>query len=129
VAGKLSSGTSSLLSVVQDKIEASLAAHKQNHGPRPPGWKRPFLETASAKRDPIAKTIKDTVEFPEQDESVGELILNFIGPPRNDYLTLTVHILPLLFVFQNTNDRSEGSGHPWHLSNVFICCPVDEGIR
>jgi Zn-dependent M16 (insulinase) family peptidase len=100
VAGKLSSGTSSLLSVVQDKIEGSIVAHGQNQGPHPPGWKRPFLETASAKRDPIAKTIKETVEFPEQDESVGELVLNFIGPPRNDYLTLTVYILLFCLIFK-----------------------------
>jgi len=69
VAGKLSSGTSSLLKVVQEQVEPSLIDHKQNHGPRPAGWKRPFMETASAFRKPIPKTIKDTVEFPEKDES------------------------------------------------------------
>jgi Zn-dependent M16 (insulinase) family peptidase len=69
VAGKLSSGTSSLLQVIQEQVEPSLIDHKQNHGARPFGWKRPFVETASALRKPIPKTIKDTVEFPEQDES------------------------------------------------------------
>lgn len=69
VAGKLSSGTSSLLSVVQEQVEPSLIAHGQNLGPRPPGWKRPFVETISAQRHPIPKTIKETVEFPEKDES------------------------------------------------------------
>jgi len=70
VAGKLSSGTSSLLSVIQNQIEPTLIAHGQKLGPRPPGWKRPFLETPSATRPPLAKTVKETVEFPEKDESM-----------------------------------------------------------
>lgn len=69
VAGKLSSGTQSLLQVVQDQVEPSLIQHEQNKGPRPPGWKRPFVETASALRKPLEKTVKDVVEFPEKDES------------------------------------------------------------
>ncbi|KAF9473122.1 hypothetical protein BDN70DRAFT_886165 [Pholiota conissans] len=86
VAGKLSSGTLSLLDVVHDQVEPSLIAHNQNQGPRPQGWKRPFVETPSASRKPIAKTVKETVEFPEQDESMGELIINFLGPPPNAFL-------------------------------------------
>lgn len=70
VAGKLSSGTSSLLSVIQDKIEPNLIAHGQNQGPRPTGWRRPFVETPSANRPPLPKSLTRTVEFPEQDESV-----------------------------------------------------------
>ncbi|KAJ7254026.1 Metalloenzyme, LuxS/M16 peptidase-like protein [Mycena haematopus] len=86
VTGKLSSGTSTLLSVVQEQVEPSLIAHGQNLGPRPPGWKRPFLETTSAIRPPIQETIKDTVEFPEKDESVGELIISALGPAPNQFL-------------------------------------------
>ncbi|KAI0080089.1 hypothetical protein K474DRAFT_1590638 [Panus rudis PR-1116 ss-1] len=86
VAGKLASGTRSLLDVVQEKIEPSVVEHGQNKGPKPPGWKRPFVETASANRKPIATTVKEDVEFPEQDESVGELQINFMGPPPNAFL-------------------------------------------
>ncbi|KAI0036602.1 Metalloenzyme, LuxS/M16 peptidase-like protein [Vararia minispora EC-137] len=86
VAGKLSDGTESLLSVVQDQVEPSLIAHGQNKGPRPPGWKRPFVETASADRGPIAKTVKETIEFPEKDESSGELMIGFMGPPTDSLL-------------------------------------------
>ncbi|KIM85318.1 hypothetical protein PILCRDRAFT_817322 [Piloderma croceum F 1598] len=88
VTGKLSSGTSSLLKVIQEQIEPNIIAHGQNQGPRPPGWKRPFLETASAKREPISKTVNDTVEFPEKDESMGELIMTFMGPPLRNFLEL-----------------------------------------
>jgi hypothetical protein len=79
-------GTASLLKVVQEQIEPSIVAHGQNHGPRPQGWKRPFLETDSAKRGPIPKTIKETVEFPEKDESMGELVMAFMGPPPYNFL-------------------------------------------
>ena len=86
VTGKLSSGTESLLSVVQDQIEPNIIAHGQNQGPRPADWKRPFLETESAQRRPIAKVIKETVEFPEKDESMGELIISFMGPAPSEFL-------------------------------------------
>ncbi|TFK77013.1 hypothetical protein BDN72DRAFT_830184 [Pluteus cervinus] len=85
VAGHLSKGTESLLSVVHDKIEPSLVEHKQNKGPRPTGWKRPFLETPSAKRDsPVS--VRRNVEFPEKDETLGELIISFRGPPHSSFL-------------------------------------------
>ena len=69
VAGKLTGGTESLLRVAQEQIEPSIVAHGQNKGIKPTGWKRPFLETPSAPRPPFEKTIKDTIEFPEKDES------------------------------------------------------------
>ena len=70
VTGKFSESTSSLLQVVQEQVEPILVENGANHGHRPPGWKRPFLETASAKRPPIAETVKEVVEFPEKDESM-----------------------------------------------------------
>lgn len=71
VAGKLSSGTASLLEVVRKHVEPSIIAHGQDKGPKPPGWKRPFVETPSANRVPASKPMKETVEFPEKDESEG----------------------------------------------------------
>jgi hypothetical protein len=86
VAGKLSSGTASLLNVIQEQVEPTLIAHGQNKGPRPEGWKRPFLETPSADRKPIPETTKQVVKFPEQDESMGELVITFLGPPPTAFL-------------------------------------------
>lgn len=83
VAGKLSSGTESLLSVVQEQVEPSLIAHGQNRGPKPNGWKRPFLETPSAIRPPIEESIKKIIEFPEQDESTSTQ-MTFL--PTHSYL-------------------------------------------
>jgi hypothetical protein len=70
VTGKLSSGTLSLLDVLQQKVEPSLISHGQNNGSRPQGWRRPFVETESAQRPPIQTTLKEIVEFPEKDESL-----------------------------------------------------------
>ncbi|THH28068.1 hypothetical protein EUX98_g6115 [Antrodiella citrinella] len=86
VSGKLASGTQSLLEVIQSKVEPSIAEHGQNNGRLPQGWKRPFVETNSAKRNNIPKTIAKSIEFPEKDESVGELQINFMGPAPNAFL-------------------------------------------
>ncbi|OJA10818.1 hypothetical protein AZE42_00264 [Rhizopogon vesiculosus] len=86
VTGKLSSGTKSLLAVVQDEVEPNIISHGQNQGPRPRGWKRPFMETASANRSPITQITKEIVEFPEKDESQGELLITYTGPPPNDFI-------------------------------------------
>lgn len=90
VAGRLAAGTKSLLDVIQNDVEPSLIAHGQNAGPRPSGWKRPFLETPSAYRPPFSETITKTVEFPEKDESVGEVQIGFVGPPPQDFLEASV---------------------------------------
>jgi hypothetical protein len=89
-AGKFSSGTSALLATVQEKVEPSLIAHGQNLGPKPPGWKRPFVETPSANRIVPPKTVHETVEFPERDETIGELMITFMGPPLTQYLERNV---------------------------------------
>jgi len=78
---------------VQNEVEPSIIAHGQNQGPKPPGWKRPFLETSSAQRKPIPELIEHTVEFPEKDESTGELLIYYMGPPDDDFLEAKVRIL------------------------------------
>lgn len=85
VTGKFSSGTESLLRVAQDQIEPTLISHGQNKGPRPPGWKRPFVETQSANRPIIEDDLQETVEFPEKDES------QYLSLETNDLL-LTNHV-------------------------------------
>ena len=107
VAGKLAAGTKSLLDVVQQKVEPIIIQHGQNHGPRPKGWRRPFLETPSAVRPPFTKTVRDSVEFPEQDESVGEIHLGFVGPHPQDFLECAVGVFVQLLV-QLSNFGSAG---------------------
>ncbi|KAG8934411.1 hypothetical protein FRC02_010045 [Tulasnella sp. 418] len=82
VAGNVS--TTDLLDVLQNKIEPNILEHGQN-GARA-DWKRPFLETPSKERPIIENVVKDVVEFPEKDESVGELSITLIGPEPGDHL-------------------------------------------
>lgn len=45
-------------------------------------FKRPWME--SKRTPPLTKTIVDTVEFPEEDESTGEVQIAFLGPESRD---------------------------------------------
>ncbi|KAJ6193326.1 Metalloenzyme, LuxS/M16 peptidase-like protein [Bipolaris maydis] len=47
-------------------------------------FKRPWVE--SPRTPPLSKTIIDTVEFPEEDESTGEIQIAFLGPETTDDL-------------------------------------------
>lgn len=67
-------------------MEPSIIKHGQDKGKNPAGWKRPFLETESVNREIPSKPVTETVEFPEKDESVGEVVLNFLGPPPNAFV-------------------------------------------
>ncbi|EJU02584.1 hypothetical protein DACRYDRAFT_21645 [Dacryopinax primogenitus] len=82
--GRLS--TKDLLNVLQSQVEPRIIAHGQAHGPRPPGWKRPFMETKTAEPFSLGKGKLETVEFPEQDESVGEACVSWIGPKADDFV-------------------------------------------
>lgn len=99
-----------LLQAVSD-IDESLTKNGKSSGPSgPPTWVRPFVQTASAKapvidgteagdlpslypvddasdpskRDPLRR--KTTVDFPEEDESMGEVYITWLGPKVGDWL-------------------------------------------
>ncbi|KAK8858824.1 hypothetical protein IAR55_003054 [Kwoniella newhampshirensis] len=55
----------------------------------PPDWKRPFVETATAQPFSITETITKVVEFMEEDESVGEVAITYLGAAPADYRTNT----------------------------------------
>ena len=82
---------------MQNEVEPSIIAHGRNEGPKPPGWKRPFLETPSAQREPIAELIERTVEFPEKDESTGELLINYMGPHNDNFVDSKARMLCPVF--------------------------------
>lgn len=51
-----------------------------------PSYKRPFLDTASADIPArLSTSMESTVEFPEADESQGELLFAWIGEPYHSY--------------------------------------------
>ncbi|KAK4561151.1 hypothetical protein LTR86_005106 [Recurvomyces mirabilis] len=45
-------------------------------------FKRPWFD--SKRTPPIQESIVKTVKFPEEDESSGELVIGYLGPPYND---------------------------------------------
>ena len=77
-----------LLAKLEDEVEPSIRKHGQAHGPQPPGWKRPWIETSSSVPPKIAEGgVSETVPFPERDESSGQWQGTWIGPPFEDQLT------------------------------------------
>ena len=50
-------------------------------------FKRPWID--SAQPPAISETIIDTVEFPEDDESIGEVLVGYFGPSCNDVIATT----------------------------------------
>lgn len=50
-------------------------------------WKRPFVETPTARPNSISQSSTKVVEFMEEDESMGDIIINWLGPPPMDYTT------------------------------------------
>ncbi|CAE6416736.1 unnamed protein product [Rhizoctonia solani] len=83
VSGKLK--TPELLHVLQTKVEPRIIEHGQV---KPSAWKRPFVETPSAQKPGLKGITKATVEFPEQDESAGEVAVSFQGPEPEKFTEL-----------------------------------------
>ncbi len=68
---------------VLDRFEDETAEHIAS--PRP-GWRRPWTE---AQIPPLNASVVERVEFPEEDESVGEMFIAFLGPSSNDKISCT----------------------------------------
>lgn len=67
-------------------VEDSLVQHGVKGAPS--DWKRPFLETPSNTK-PTMDTQRSatTIEFPEKDESMGEVMISWVGPRVDDFET------------------------------------------
>ena len=122
-----SNGTETLLSLVQNEVEPSIIAHGRNEGPKPPGWKRPFLETPSAQREPIAELIERTVEFPENDESTGELWINYMGSHNDNFVDSKACML--CPVFRLHSHYNAGTRYPGLISYVFSYCTSQQRVH
>ncbi|CUA75460.1 putative protein C3H1,02c [Schizosaccharomyces pombe 972h-] [Rhizoctonia solani] len=83
VSGKMN--TSELLHVLQTKVEPQIIKHKQV---KPPTWKRPFVETPSAQKPELKDVTKVTINFPEKDESSGQVVVSFQGPDPQNFTEL-----------------------------------------
>ncbi|KAI0166758.1 Metalloenzyme, LuxS/M16 peptidase-like protein [Hypoxylon sp. FL1284] len=81
-----------LLSIM-DKFEESV---KDDLPPLDASFKRPWME--SAQPPPLKKTTVETVEFPEEDESTGEMIVGYFGPNCNDVIDTTAMTVLLTYL-------------------------------
>lgn len=71
-----------LFKVLNEEVEPMIL---ENVKPAP--WKRPFVETPTAKPLSISESSTKVVEFMEEDESMGDIMINWLGPPPMDYTT------------------------------------------
>ncbi|KAK3325722.1 Metalloenzyme, LuxS/M16 peptidase-like protein [Apodospora peruviana] len=69
---------------ILDEFEESI---KDIISPLDDDFKRPFVD--SPQPPPLKETTVETVEFPEEDESTGEILVAFFGPDCNDQVQIT----------------------------------------
>lgn len=50
-------------------------------------WKRPWIDSPIT--PPLEKSHREIVPFPDIDETAGEVLLGWLGPPSTEFLTLT----------------------------------------
>lgn len=63
-------------------------------------FQRPWVE--SKQTPPIAETVVETVEFPEEDESMGEVLVGFLGPRCNDHIQASAMSIMLMYLCESS---------------------------
>ena len=77
---------------ILDEFESTIVDSIPNlHAP----FKRPWIESSQV--PPLAKSVIRRVEFPEDDESFGEIDIRFLGPDCSD--PLLSELLPALTLY------------------------------
>ncbi|KAL8283302.1 hypothetical protein RQP46_005712 [Phenoliferia psychrophenolica] len=104
-----------LLRTLHDEVEPTFVASQLGHGPRPPGWIQPFIESSTAHNPPsIPRVSRTEVRYPSQDESTGTITITWIGPRAQDFLTSAALLVLITFL-------SDSAVSP--LSKIFMDVP------
>lgn len=77
-----------LFAVLNEQVDPLIIKQREARGDAKAelaGWKRPFVETSTAKPLAIAAPETQVVEFMEEDESMGDVSMVWLGPPPMDY--------------------------------------------
>ena len=75
-----------LFKVLNEKVDPLILRHlPPGSTVPPPNWRRPFVQTSTAQPLTIPKSQTKVVEFMEEDESIGEIYMSFLGPSPIDY--------------------------------------------
>ncbi|BGP21371.1 hypothetical protein JCM10295v2_000245 [Rhodotorula toruloides] len=88
-----------LLRTLNEKTEKAIVAAGLAKGPHPAGWSRPFVESRTARNEPVlVRDIVKKVEYADSDESVGVVNLAWVGPSVDDIFTCAAldHLLSYL---------------------------------
>lgn len=73
---------------LNNKVDPLILSHLASSSAiPPPGWKRPFVDTTTSRDLTIGKSTNRVVEFMEEDESIGEVNITWLGAKPTDYLT------------------------------------------
>ncbi|KAF2280714.1 zinc metalloprotease-like protein [Westerdykella ornata] len=78
---------------IMDEFENHIVDHVPSYNAP---FKRPWVD--SKRTLPLKETVIDTVEFPEEDESTGEVQIAFIGPEARDDLAETALNTALMYL-------------------------------
>jgi Zn-dependent M16 (insulinase) family peptidase len=78
---------------ILDEFEENI---KDDIPPPDPNFKRPFVD--SPQPPPLTKTVVETVEFPEEDESTGDVLVAFFGPSCIDQIEITAMAVLLTYL-------------------------------
>ncbi|KAL1840370.1 hypothetical protein VTJ49DRAFT_543 [Mycothermus thermophilus] len=78
---------------ILDDFEESI---KNDIPPPDPNFKRPFVD--SPQPPPLTETVIETVEFPEEDESTGDVLVAFFGPSCIDQIEATAMAILLSYL-------------------------------
>jgi Zn-dependent M16 (insulinase) family peptidase len=86
-------------------------------------FRRPWLESKYTPQ--LEKSVIETVEFPEEDESTGEVMIKFLGPSCNDVVQSMPP--PLMLMWSQLNKIYSGClEHPLNIPCRFLSFCVGE---
>lgn len=65
-----------LLATLQEKVEPTFVRAGMDEGPRPRGWRRPFVESSTVDNPPeIVENETQEVLYPSRSETVGSITM------------------------------------------------------
>lgn len=76
-----------LFKVLNEQVEPMILANLSTESVPPPNWQRPFVDTTTSQSLSITESQQKVVEFMEEDESMGDVSVNWLGPGPMDYRT------------------------------------------
>lgn len=65
-------------------------------------FKRPWVESELQPTPPLTKTVIEEVQFPDEDESMGEITVAFLGPEITDHIACTAMGVLLIYLCESS---------------------------